>query len=125
MLASSRFSIEAASVAGARRFVRSVLCEFPQDIEATAELLTSELATNAIIHGHTAFDVIVSLANDVLRIAVTDEGGGMPVFSPTPAVGDLAGRGLPMVRTLSNHWGVAENRPGKTVWFDLDCAGCC
>ncbi len=106
------------SVSRARQFVRAALEYFPGDTVDTAELLTSELATNAIVHGHTAFDVMVSDADGTLRIAVTDHSGLMPVLL-SPGASDVRGRGLLILDRLSDQWGTADNRPGKTVWFDL------
>jgi hypothetical protein len=39
------------------------------------------------------------------------------VLSPTPR--ELTGRGLRIVDTLSQTWGVTHSGRGKTVWFTL------
>jgi len=113
-----RFPMRVDSVSQARHFVRHMSRIFATNTAEIAELLTSELATNAVLHGCTAFDVVVSQSEGALRVAVHDEGDRMPV----PVVGrpsDLHGRGLSMVELLSDHWGTIQNSPGKTVWFDL------
>jgi anti-sigma regulatory factor (Ser/Thr protein kinase) len=106
------------SVGRARQFVRSTLRRFPAATVDIAELLTSELATNAVLHGRTAFDVVVSESGDLLRIAVTDRSGRMPVLL-SPGESDVHGRGLLILDELSDHWGTEENPTGKAVWFDL------
>ncbi len=113
-----RFPMHIESVSRARHFVRSVLSGFPADTVDVAELLTSELATNAIVHGGTAFDVMVSEAEGTLRVAVTDQSRDQPVLL-APLESDVHGRGLLILDQLAKQWGTADNRPGKTVWFDL------
>ncbi len=113
-----RFPMRADSVSHARHFVRHMFSVFPSRTVEIAELLTSELATNAVLHGCTAFDVIVSQDDDALRVAVHDESNRMPVpLAGKPS--DPHGRGLSMVELLSDKWGTVQNGPGKTVWFDL------
>ena len=106
------------SISRARHFVRSVLPELPDETVRTAELLTSELATNAIVHGHTAFDIEVTTSGPTVRVAVTDQCEQLPVLlSPDPS--DVHGRGLLILERLASRWGTAGDGPGKTVWFDL------
>ncbi len=113
-----RFPMRVDSVSQARHFVRHMFRVFPSRTVEIAELLTSELATNAVIHGCTPFDVIVSQDDDALRVAVHDGSNRMPV-PPAGKPSDPNGRGLSMVELLSDHWGTIQNSPGKTVWFDL------
>jgi anti-sigma regulatory factor (Ser/Thr protein kinase) len=113
-----RFPMAIESVGRARQFVRSSFRRFPPATVDTAELLTSELATNAVLHGRTAFDVVVSESDDRLRVAVIDRSGRMPVLL-SPAESDVHGRGLLILDELSDHWGTEENPTGKVVWFDL------
>jgi anti-sigma regulatory factor (Ser/Thr protein kinase) len=113
-----RFPMHIDSISRARHFVRSVLPELPDETVRTAELLTSELATNAIVHGHTAFDIEVTTSGPTVRVAVTDQCEQLPVLlSPDPS--DVHGRGLLILERLASRWGTAGDGPGKTVWFDL------
>ncbi len=113
-----RFPMRVDSVSHARHFVRHVFRIYPSQTVETAELLTSELATNAVLHARTAFDVIASENNQALRVAVHDGNNRMPVpLAREPW--DLHGRGLSIVELLSDHWGALKTSPGKTVWFDL------
>lgn len=85
----------------------------------TAVLITSELVTNALVHS--VSDVIscaLHLDNGHLRIEVTDQGTikTAPAVQH-PALEDLSGRGLLLVDTLSEAWGVTPATPcGQTVW---------
>jgi anti-sigma regulatory factor (Ser/Thr protein kinase) len=107
------------SVARSRQFVRSALGHCPADTVDTAELLTSELATNAILHGRTGFDIVVSEGGRTVHVGVSDLNGRMPVLL-SPGESDVHGRGLLIVDRLSERWGTRNDRPGKTVWFDID-----
>ncbi len=118
MIASKRFPMSVDSVARARHFVRQVLGQCPTVTVDTAELLTSELATNAVVHGHTSFDVSVSHSEGLLRIAVSDGNDHHPAVR-TPDYSDLHGRGMQLVEHLADSWGSTGHYPGKTVWFDI------
>lgn len=84
----------------------------------TALLLTSELVTNAVIHGRSHVRLGITVTPDGLRIDVADDNSRHPV--PQPADPDaLDGRGLQIVERLASKWGVDDSRFGKTVWFEL------
>jgi anti-sigma regulatory factor (Ser/Thr protein kinase) len=92
-----------------------------------AELIVSELVTNAIVHGTGPIRVTLSVADDELQFGVRDEGGGRPVRrQPGPA--DERGRGLEVIDSLlalhGRVRGVAADRrgPGKTVFVRISLA---
>jgi anti-sigma regulatory factor (Ser/Thr protein kinase) len=88
------------------------------DLLDTAQLLTSELVTNAVIHGRSHVRLGITVSANGLRIAVADDNSRHP--TPQPADPDaLDGRGLQIVERLASSWGVDDNRFGKTVWFEL------
>lgn len=114
-----------ASVAAARHRVRSRLPEwgFHEDICDAAELVMSELFTNALVHTRSEQIGCVLRAHErrSLYIEVADEGGGPS--GPTlrdAGVEDESGRGLALVRALVDAWG---DRPGdnggRVVWAQL------
>ncbi len=88
-----------------------------------AVLLTSEIVTNAIRHGHPPVLVHARLHGRGLRVAVDD--GGQEDVEPMPQVhwDDGGGRGLHLVEALAHQWGVLESGEGKQVWFELRLAG--
>ncbi|KUO19687.1 ATP-binding protein [Streptomyces dysideae] len=90
-----------------------------------AALLTSELCTNAVLHGclrDRLFRVETSLTGTALRIAVTDpRGERLPNPRPS-APDDQFGRGLLIVHTLASRWAVEKLTVGKTIWAELDIA---
>ena len=116
------FSADMSSPARVRRFVRRALAqEVPADRLQTAELLASELATNAILHARTDFDLRLCLTGRMLRVAVTDGSSRPP--SPIVVDGDAtSGRGLRLLDLLSTRWGTETTDTGKSVWFELTLA---
>lgn len=122
MRRSRSFLETAPSVPEARGFVSGSLTSIPPQVRATAALLVSELATNAVVHATSSFDVTVicPTSSGRVRIEVTDADETRPTpLRPPPSVPH--GRGLLLVASLSDEWGVdeANGRPGKTVWFEL------
>lgn len=110
---------EPTSASAARRFVTEQLRDAHEEVVEAAALLTTELATNAILHAATAFAVKVTTDDDRIRIELTDESPVMPVrrrFSTDAGTG----RGLRLVEALSLRWGVEPGDPGKTVFFEVD-----
>lgn len=97
---------------------------WPPDVMAVAELLVSELATNAVVHAVTErLVVIIDLVDDVLVVQVADDDARLPELR-TPAQGEESGRGLPLIALLADDWGfVAHERGcGKAVWFRICCS---
>ncbi|MGW4955429.1 ATP-binding protein [Streptomyces parvulus] len=101
-----------------RRIVRAALSHWGHHALAeTAELLTTELTTNALRHGRGRdIGARIYLTPTHLVIEVKD---GSPEI-PTPrCVGpdDENGRGLLLVETLAEAWGVTPS--GTTTWCTL------
>jgi CheY-like chemotaxis protein/anti-sigma regulatory factor (Ser/Thr protein kinase) len=87
-------------------------------LEDTAELCTSELATNAVLHAQSPVLLGVELTDECVRFEVEDEApGGIEVG--TLIHDSETGRGLALVDELSESWGVEQHEGGKTVWFSL------
>jgi len=117
-----KFPESISSVPLARRFVADSVAAIAPEVSETASLLVSELATNAIVHAGSEFAVTVVYPTPAgrIRIEVTDRDGTRP--SPTrPPPNVPHGRGLLLVATLADAWGVLEprRRAGKAVWFEL------
>lgn len=106
----------------ARGFVAEALGHLPEPVCRTAELLVSELATNAVRHAGGRFEVVVEhTPNDGrLWVGVTDTGPGYPILQ-APGITAEHGRGLQLVNALADRWGVRRRRgtDEKTVWFEL------
>lgn len=104
----------------ARRFVRDLaLGTLGRDDLEIAELLTSELVTNAVLHSRTSFVLRVGFRGECLRVEVVDGSNEPPVLRPRVDPLALNGRGLQFVDKLARDWGVVTTRPGKMVWFEV------
>jgi anti-sigma regulatory factor (Ser/Thr protein kinase) len=107
------------SVVAARRFVTEALGQIDAQARDAVELMVSELATNAVQHARTAFDLTIRCARGEVRVEVTDSSGGTPAMR-SPAPDEPSGRGLQIVNMLSQEWGVERGAgSGKTVWFTI------
>lgn len=109
------------SAAIARRWVRDVLESANHDAwVGTAELLVSEVVTNAALHAHTPIQLWLGIYEDQLCVEVRDFNPMLPV----PRDYDLeatTGRGMGLVSGLSRSCGVhGLGEGGKVVWF---CVG--
>jgi len=92
------------------------------DATETAILLTSELVTNALVHGESPVTVAVSWSIEQIRVEVHDRSRYLPAPWPANiAVDDEAGRGLLLVDTLATDWGFYRTPGGKAVYFTLTC----
>jgi len=91
------------------------------DVVETAELLVSELATNALLHAASHFTLTLSAAHGLLRCEVADSGRRTPRV--LEAGGSESGRGMFLVEALALRWGCHQDGPGKTVWFELGTCG--
>ncbi|MGW4568168.1 SpoIIE family protein phosphatase [Streptomyces sp. NPDC004561] len=107
------------SAASARRFVRAALGGVAPDVVETAELLTGELVTNAVLHARTEVEVRAKGAADRVHVQVTDErpDRGLTPHECLPYA--ATGRGLALVQELSSDHGVRVDADRKTVWFEL------
>jgi anti-sigma regulatory factor (Ser/Thr protein kinase) len=102
----------------ARSFVRSTAQVLDAERLHDLLVLTSELATNAVLHARTPFEVSVTVTDDVVLVCVADRMTGQP-RSPVQSDGSEDGRGMVLVRSLADEWGVspALGPVGKAVWF--------
>lgn len=103
----------------ARQFVFEALHDRHQyRLVADAQLIVSELTTNAVIHAHSNFTVAIAAMDDSVRISVSDNSPTLPE-SRERSVHATGGRGLQIVNALAARWS-AESRPhGKLVWAEL------
>jgi CheY-like chemotaxis protein len=117
--AQARLAPEPRSASAARRFVDETLGRWEcDDLLDTVTLLVSELVTNAVIHARSEIEVGVHLLADRLRIEVGDSSETL-VRRRAAADDEGSGRGMTMVETLAQAWGVDARPGGKVVWFEL------
>jgi two-component sensor histidine kinase len=114
------------AVRTARRFVDGELSGWgvPVDPDAryTAELLTSEIVTNALRYGAPPLRVAVQrLGRSCLRVEVGD-GTRRPPARLDPSPGHEGGRGILLLDQLATAWGYRPLGRGKVVWYELELA---
>jgi len=120
------------SVRAGRRFIDDVLTRWrlTGHLE-TATILASELMANAVVHAGTPFAVNASIDLDRSELVVgVSDFDARSLLNPISALGlrslldepDMdaeSGRGLLIVASLADRWGVDYAAQGKTVWFAL------
>src|SRR6266581_1975556 len=108
------------------REARSVLAEPMKrwDLEElipTTELLVSELVTNAVKYSRG--EITLRLVNEkALVCEVLDNSGALPRLRQASSE-DENGRGLQVVRQLSQRWGARRTANGKVVWCEQPLPG--
>jgi anti-sigma regulatory factor (Ser/Thr protein kinase) len=113
------------AVAEVRRLLREALRHWGvPDLADTAELLTTELVTNALRHtdrGAVLTAALLPAPVHRLRVEVRDFTSRQPRLRP-PSDRRTSGRGLLLVQSLADAWGVGPDGDGtgKIVWFELD-----
>jgi anti-sigma regulatory factor (Ser/Thr protein kinase) len=100
----------------ARREVRDFCQSRPPDLIGDAELVASELVTNAFLHGSGEIRLKLRLVTGGVRVAVADEGPGGPRVVEA-ASERRHGRGIALVDRVAASWGVLPAPGGgKEVW---------
>ncbi|MFI0711815.1 ATP-binding protein [Streptomyces inhibens] len=111
------------SVGRARQILRHNLQSWHVDSELdyVAELLLSELVTNAVNAQAAAAEdvgVRITLSASRLRLEVRDASDELPVMIQAEE-DEECGRGLVLVDALASGWGVDRDGIGKIVWAEL------
>ncbi|MEV6507875.1 ATP-binding protein [Streptomyces sp. NPDC051642] len=109
------------AVPEARRALRELLRHWGRPGRSEiAELLTSELVTNALIHTDHDAVLTATVGPRGLRVEVRDFVARRPRLHVPDADDGTHGRGLVLVQSLADVWGVSAHGVGKSVWFELD-----
>jgi hypothetical protein len=101
----------------ARRLTRRALHHWSlDDLVESTELLVSEVVANAVRFATRPITLRL-LCTDVLRCEVEDDSPVVPRMRHA-RLSDEGGRGLFLVDTLAESWGVTRLSTGKVVWFE-------
>jgi anti-sigma regulatory factor (Ser/Thr protein kinase) len=114
------------SAARAREFVCHRLTDhdLPHLID-DVRLVTSELATNAVIHAQQPFTVTLCGDECLVVLTVRDGSGSAPVHRSAQVM-DTRGRGLSIVDSISHDWGVERSTASdKSVWASFEVTRDC
>ena len=88
------------------------------DVAFTAELVVSELVTNAIRYGQPP--VQLRLIRGAALICEVSDGSGTAPHLRRAGVHDEGGRGLLLVAQLARRWGTRHQTGGKTIRAELE-----
>ena len=108
----------------ARAFAAETLAgwDLPTDCVESAQLVVSELVTNALRHAPESPTVTLQLVltGDCVRVLVSDHGSGEPERIQSEPGSDVRGRGIWIVDAFTERWGTEpDDGGGKTVWGEL------
>ncbi|MET8828385.1 ATP-binding protein [Streptomyces sp. NPDC004610] len=109
---------EPEAVPEARRAVRNHLRTPCPDVQ----LCLTELLTNVIRHVGHGTPVTVRLARTAdgrTRLEVTDSGPPAVLVARHPGRDEETGRGLLLLDSIAERWGMVRAADGKTVWCEL------
>jgi hypothetical protein len=109
--------------ARSRQFVQDVCADWGIGrVASLAELVASELVTNAVTHARTPMNMTLRLIDSRLSVDVRDA-DPRPMFRPTPGAGgapnDEHGRGLLVLDAMADAWGTSPTGDGKVVWANI------
>ena len=105
----------------ARGHVRRVCRRWQIDDEAreAAEIVVTELVTNAVEHAESAAVVEVERRPSSFRLTVRDYDLSVVPQAHLPDPTSPRGRGLAMVAAVARDWGVEPHDDGKTIWAEM------
>jgi anti-sigma regulatory factor (Ser/Thr protein kinase) len=112
------------AVPRARHFASRLLIDHTPHRAADAELVVTELVTNAVLHGLPPVVLRIDQLANRIRVEVEDGGRTVPV-QPRQSAEAMTGRGLALVGAVATAWGVdpAVNGVGKLVWAEIADGG--
>ena len=86
-----------------------------------AQVVVTELVTNAARHARSGVDVTITRGNGCVRIEARDSSTTLP--EPPRVDTPTRHRGLHLLEDLSQGWGVEAHDSGKVVWCELPSRG--
>jgi anti-sigma regulatory factor (Ser/Thr protein kinase) len=128
-----RLELSTASVPRAVRRARRAIealdaFESDSSVAFDIRLLISELVGNAVTHcsqqNQEHVELVAAVVAETVRVEVSDGGPGFILGQERaePAPDQESGRGLYLLRSLVDRYGVGEEGAGGQVWFEIDLA---
>ena len=110
--------------AEARTSLTPLADSLPAKVYLDLSLLVSELVTNSVRHARLRPRDLIRLrietSDRVIRLEVSDPGGGFSAELPEPATRGPGGWGLFLTERLADRWGVDREEGWTTVWLEVD-----
>jgi anti-anti-sigma regulatory factor/anti-sigma regulatory factor (Ser/Thr protein kinase) len=91
------------------------------DLVETATLIATELVANVVRHARTPMEFTFGVRGGGVSMSVRDGSRRLP-RPGDPGITSAGGRGLRLVRDLTDAWGVLPVSDGKVVWTHLGAA---
>ena len=116
---------DARAPATVRRSVQALSEHIASELLDDVQLLADEVVTNGLLHApednRWLLVRVIAYPNPALpiRVEVVDSGEGFEPRLREPSLEDTGGRGLFLVDTLADRWGV-DSQGGTRVWLELD-----
>lgn len=111
------------NVGRARSVLREALTRSgAEHLVDSASVVLSEVVTNAFVHAGGRVRVDVAATSDWVRVEVQDGSSSVPArrnYASTAGTG----RGVPLMDSMADRWGIAERPVGKAVWFEVGDGG--
>ncbi|HET7487884.1 MAG TPA: hypothetical protein VFJ85_08140 [Acidimicrobiales bacterium] len=119
MIARTRLRRDGSSAAAARRFVADVLINrgYPHASVDQAVLATSEVVTDAVVHGDSDIDLSVVADGGMARVEIQD--GRTSIAGAWDGEHPEHQWRRRILDTCSQGWGVETLDAGLRVWFEL------
>ena len=121
VLAKTSLRPDGGSAAAARRFVADVLVNrgFPDAVVEHAMLVTSEVVTDAALHGGTDIEVAVVADPLMARVEVQNGRSEAPfLHDDSETEGETVWR-RQIIQSFADGWGIERNTAGRRVWFEI------
>lgn len=80
--------------------------------------MTSEVVTNAVVHGSGRVTFRLDVGVTSVRVEVGDDDPQTPRVTAAD-LSQESGRGMVILDALAAAWGVCSAPPGKVVWFEV------
>ena len=110
-----------------RAAIEQVGSRLGADALAALSLLVSEVVTNCVVHGGAddgrTIELVGSFGGDSVHVEVSAEGPAFEHSPKVPSADAAGGRGLYIVDTLADSWGI-DALPPPTVWFEMPRTAC-
>ncbi|WP_128428117.1 ATP-binding protein [Streptomyces cyaneus] len=119
-----RLTVGAHSARHIRAIARSLLDEWAMhELADAVELGVTELVANVVRHvPDRRCEVVILRQEGAVRVEVTDGCRQLPVVSAELSLGAEGGRGLLLLDSVADKWGVDPvSGGGKAVWFECWC----
>jgi anti-sigma regulatory factor (Ser/Thr protein kinase) len=116
---------DARAPATVRRSVQALSGHIEPDLLDDVLLLADEVVTNGLLHApqdnRWILVRLIAYPNPSLpiRVEVVDSGAGFNPRLSEPSLDETGGRGLFLVDSIADRWGV-DSQGGTRVWLELD-----